>query len=79
MEWAERNRDSIIDLGTPAGSGMRVADGAVSESQSDVSGYSIVQAESKDAAVELFENHPHLRMPASSSIELIEFLPLPGV
>ena len=50
----------------------------VSESESDVSGYSIVQAESRDAAAELFKDHPHLRMPADSSIELLEFLPLPG-
>jgi hypothetical protein len=78
MEWAERNRDAIVEHGTPLGSGAHVADGAVSESESDVSGYSIVQAESKDAAASLFKDHPHLGMPADSSIELLEFLPLPG-
>jgi hypothetical protein len=66
MEWAERNRDAIVELGTPLGG------------DSDVSGYSIVQAESRDAAAELFKDHPHLRMPGDSSIELLEFLPLPG-
>jgi hypothetical protein len=66
MEWAERNRDAIVELGSPLGG------------DSDVSGYSIVQAESRDAAAALFEDHPHLRMPGGSSIELLEFLPLPG-
>jgi hypothetical protein len=66
MEWAERNRDAIVELGSPLGG------------DSDVSGYSIVQAESRDAAAELFKDHPHLRMPADSSIELLEFLRLPG-
>jgi hypothetical protein len=66
MDWSERNRDAIVELGSPLGG------------DSDVSGYSIVQAESRDAAAELFEDHPHLRMPADSSIELLEFLPLPG-
>jgi hypothetical protein len=67
MEWAERNRDAIVELGSPLGG------------DSDVSGYSVVQAESRDAAVELFKDHPHLRMPGDSSIELLEFLPLPGM
>jgi hypothetical protein len=66
MDWSERNRDAIVELGSPLGG------------DSDVSGYSIVQAESRDAAAELFEDHPHLRMPGGSSIELLEFLPLPG-
>ena len=79
MEWAERNRDAIVELGTPLGTGKLLAEGAVSESASGVSGYSIVQAESEDAAASLFEGHPHLRMPADSSIELLEFLPLPGM
>jgi hypothetical protein len=67
MDWSERNRDAIVELGSPLGG------------DSDVSGYSIVQAESKDAAAELLEDHPHLRMPGDSSIELLEFLPMPGM
>ena len=54
-----------IDLGTLGG-------------DSGISGYSMVQAESRDAAARLFEDHPHLEMPGDSSIELLEFLPLPG-
>ena len=66
MDWSERNRDAIVELGSPL------------RGDSDVSGYSIVQAESTDAAAKLFEDHPHLRMPGDSSIELLEFLPRPG-
>ena len=66
MEWAESNRDAIVELGSPLGG------------DSDVSGYSIVQAESRDAASDLFSDHPHLHMPGGSSVELLEFLPLPG-
>jgi hypothetical protein len=67
MEWAERNKDAIVELGSPLGG------------DSDVSGYSIVQADSRDTAAQLFEDHPHLRMPGDSSVELLEFLPLPGM
>ena len=78
MTWAERAGDAIVDLGSPLGGGKRIAGGSVSAGDSDATGFSIVQAESEDAAAELFRDHPHLGMPGGSSIEIIEFLPLPG-
>jgi hypothetical protein len=57
----------------------RLAGGSVSGSETDATGFSIVQAESEDAAAELFRDHPHLGMPGGgSSIEILELLPLPG-
>jgi len=76
--WAERAGDAIVDLGSPLGGGKRIAGGSVSAGASDATGFSIVQAESEDAAAELFRDHPHLGMPGGSSIEIIELLPLPG-
>ena len=78
MEWAGRNREAIVELGSPLGGVAHVTGEAVSGANSDVSGYSIVQADSKDAAVELFKDHPHLRTPGDSSIDVLEFLPMPG-
>jgi hypothetical protein len=41
-------------------------------------GYSILQAESKDALMALLKNHPHFMAPGAS-IEVFEFLPMPGM
>jgi hypothetical protein len=39
--------------------------------------YTIVQADSHEAASKLFEDHPHLGIP-SASIEVMEIHALPG-
>jgi hypothetical protein len=40
--------------------------------------YSIVEAESHEAAAEQFKDHPHLQIP-QSSIEIMEIHALPGM
>ena len=44
---------------------------------SEVSGYSIMQADSAAALDAVLEGHPHLHMPGAS-IEVLEMLPTPG-
>jgi hypothetical protein len=50
--------------GHPAASG-------VSDTKNDIVLYSLVEAESHEAAAKSFENHPHLQIP-QSSIEVME-------
>jgi hypothetical protein len=51
----------------------------VSDTRNDVGGYSIVQAESADAAAKLFgREQPHLQMPGAW-IEIVEIMPMPGM
>ncbi len=79
MAWSEKNRDGIVDLGTPLGDGKRVESGSISETQSQVTGFSIVQAESLDDVTEMLKDHPHFFSPGTVSIEVFEFLPMPGM
>jgi len=50
----------------------------VTAGNSQVGGYSILQAESKDGLMDLLNNHPHFMAPGAS-IEVFEFLPMPGM
>lgn len=43
-----------------------------------MAGYVIVQAESHEAAAELFERHPHFAIFPGDSVEIMECLPLPA-
>ena len=43
----------------------------------DLGGYSILQAESKEALAKTLEGHPHFMMP-DGSIDIVEVMPLPG-
>lgn len=78
MKWQEELGDALVDFGTPLGAGKHLMFGAASESNMTISGYSIVQANSLDEAVELLKDHPHF-MPTGSgrSIEVLEFAPMP--
>src|SRR5690242_7528220 len=78
MAWAAKWSGAIVDMGSPVGTGRRVAQGAVSTTPVPVTGYSIVEAESVDAAVDIFRDHPHFLTPAETSIDVLECLPVPG-
>jgi hypothetical protein len=64
--WAGKAGSSIADLGAPlAGDG-------------DITGFSILEADSRAAVDELLADHPHRHMPGAE-IDVLEFLPLPGM
>src|SRR5919198_4562893 len=72
MGWAQRNEGAVVELGAPLGDRARLG---ASEDDGHITGYSVVEAESQDAAVELLKDHPHLHMQEGTSIEALEFLP----
>jgi hypothetical protein len=78
MKWMEKNKKSIIDGGAPLGKTKRVDAKGASNTKNGVGGYSIVQAQSHDAAAKLFgKSHPHLQMMPGAWIEIVEIMPLP--
>src|ERR1700747_1498002 len=79
MKWMNANKTSIVDGGAPLGKTKRVDSNGASNTRNEIGGYSVVQAESHDAATKIFgDDHPHLQMPGAS-IEIIEIIPLPGM
>ena len=78
MDWARRCGDGLVDLGAPLGRGQRLGVSGNSSSDSDVVGYSVLEAESMDAAKALLDGHPHLEWTAGCHIEVHEVLPRPG-
>jgi hypothetical protein len=78
MKWAEKNKKAITELGAPLGKTKRVTDKGVSATKNEITGYSIVQAETHDSAAKLFEGHPHFHVPGAS-IEVMEVTPIPGM
>jgi hypothetical protein len=79
MKWMDANKSSIVDGGAPLGKTKRVDSSGASNTKNEIGGYSIVQAESPDAATKLFgKDHPHLQMPGTW-IEILEIMPIPGM
>ncbi|HYQ02850.1 MAG TPA: hypothetical protein VER96_29465 [Polyangiaceae bacterium] len=70
--WAQRSAASLVELGAPL-SAPTVLKG--SAAPGFVGGFSIVQAESAEAAKKVFDGHPHFEHPGNT-IELLEHLPI---
>jgi hypothetical protein len=77
-DWSAKAGSGVVDLGTPLGEARRVAADGSSQSQTEVAGYSILQASDIDSAVALLEGHPHLQMPGAT-IDVHETMVIPGM
>jgi hypothetical protein len=77
MAWSKKAGSSLVDMGAPLGKSVHVTKGGASASTNDLGGFSIMQAESKEALAENLEGHPHFMMP-DGSIEVVEYMPMPG-
>jgi hypothetical protein len=78
MAWSKKAAPSIVDMGAPLGKSVRVTANGTSPSNNELGGYSIMQAESKEALGEALKGHPHFMMP-DGSIEVVELMPIPGM
>jgi hypothetical protein len=76
MEWAGRAGDAIVDLGSPLTAVATV--GTEAPSAQSVGGFSILEAASLKDVTALLDDHPHFLSPGENSIEILEFLPIPG-
>jgi hypothetical protein len=71
--WMEAHKADLVDMGAPVGKTKSVTKTGVTDTQNDIGGYSVVQAESHEAAAEMFKDSPHFsRM--QGTIEVMEIL-----
>ena len=76
--WVMKNKDFIIEMGSPLGKTKRIDVNGISETKNELTAYTVVEAESHEAAAKLFLNHPHFAIFPGDHIEIMEALPVPG-
>jgi hypothetical protein len=76
--WAQAHQKSLVDPGAPLYMKKLVTAHGVEDFTDSKTGYAIVEAESHDEAVQIFAEHPHLRLISGNSIEVLECPPVPG-
>ena len=73
MAWKDSVGDKLVDFGAPLMGGTRIRpDGTTEESNKDVTGYSMIQANDLAEAQSLLKNHPHLQWNGGCDIEVHE-------
>lgn len=77
--WVQEYSASILDGGAPLGKTKKAGKSGISDTKNAITSYSIVQAESHEAAAEMFVTHPHVTLFPNNTVEVIEFLSIPGM
>jgi hypothetical protein len=77
MKWGEKHRQAIAYQGAPLGKTKRVSKQGIADTQNLMTGFTVVEAESFEAAAQMFLNHPHFAVFPGDSVEIMECLPIP--
>jgi hypothetical protein len=76
--WVERHQSSIVGMGGPLGKTKRIASRGIEDTSNEMGAFTVVRAESHEAAAKLFEKHPHFTIFPGDSVEIMPVLPIPG-
>ena len=76
--WMKSHASHMSDIGAPVGKNKRVSSSGVEDMRNEVLGYSIVEAESQDAATEMFKNSPQTKM-EGGYVDVMELKPVEGM
>ena len=75
--WIARTGSALVDVGSPCGTRTAVVDDGTSVEPSDQNGYSIVRADTLEAAKDLVREHPFLAEGKGRfAVEIFELLPM---
>ncbi|RDZ28168.1 hypothetical protein [Lysobacter silvisoli] len=79
QQWVTEHAAAIVDHGAPLGTTKRIGPDGIADIRNALAAYTVVQAESHQAAAQLFENHPHFTIFPGDGVEVMECLPMPGI
>jgi hypothetical protein len=76
--WVEKHQASIVGMGGPLGKTKKVMQRGIEDTSNEMGAFTIVRADSHEAAAKLFEKHPHFSIFPGDSVEIMPVLPIPG-
>lgn len=76
--WVEKHQAAIVAMGGPLGKTKKVTSGGVEDISNEMGAFTVVRADSHEAAARLFEKHPHFTIFPGESVEIMPVLPIPG-
>lgn len=76
--WVTRHHGVIEVIGGPLGKTKRVSAAGLEDVTNSLGAFTVVRAESHEAAARLFEKHPHFTIFPGDAVEIMPVLPIPG-
>jgi hypothetical protein len=75
--WVEKHHAVIVAMGGPLGKTKKVTQRAIEDTTNNLGAFTVVRADSHEAAAKLFEKHPHFTIFPGDSVEIMPVLPIP--
>jgi len=76
--WVQKHQAALVEMGGPLGKTKRVGPDGIADVSNEMAVFSVVRAESHEAAARIFENHPHFAIFPGEAVEVMPVLPIPG-
>jgi len=73
-EWEKRHAASLISRGGMVGKTTRISRTGIAPAVNDICGYVIVEAETAEAAAQLFADHPHIDIFPGDGVDIMPLL-----
>ena len=77
-KWVERNQAAVVTMGGPLGKTKQVSSDGIDDVSNELAAFTVVRAESHEAAARMFEHHPHFSIFPGDSVEIMPVLQIPG-
>ena len=76
--WVDKHQAAIVATGGPLGKTKKVSDNGIQDTSNHMGAFTVVRADSHEAAAKLFEKHPHFAIFPGDSVEIMPVMPIPG-
>jgi hypothetical protein len=77
-KWVTDNQRSIVEMGGPLSRTKLVGKSGISDIRNNLAAFTVVEAESQEAAARMFLDHPHFTVFPGEGVEVMEVLPIPA-
>jgi hypothetical protein len=76
--WVEKHQAAIVEMGGPLGKTKKISRSGIEDTSNLMGAFSVVRADSHEAAAKMFEKHPHFMLFPGESVEVMPVLAIPG-
>ncbi|HEY7301352.1 MAG TPA: hypothetical protein VH684_25970 [Xanthobacteraceae bacterium] len=76
--WVEKHQGALVAMGGPLGKTKKISQRGIEDISNEMGAFTVIRAQSHEAAAKLFENHPHFTIFPGESVEVMPVLPIPA-
>ena len=76
--WIEKHQGAIAEMGGPLGKTKKIDQGGIADVRNLMGAFTVVRADSHEAAAKMFEGHPHFTIFPGEAVEVMPVLSIPG-